>query len=132
PVNQRTPFRSKVAVLRFAAARSGGSGNRWTSLVTGSTRTIAFSPPSVIHGAPSGPTMTPCGREPAPSEIVSTSAVAGSSHPSVPLPWPVNQTPPSTAGATSCGPDPVGSAYSRSDSAGAALDVGDGPGDAPI
>ena len=24
-------------------------------------RTMAFKPPSVIHGAPSGPTMTPCG-----------------------------------------------------------------------
>src|SRR6185436_6964877 len=112
PVNQRTPFRSKVAVLRFAAARSGGSGNRWTSLVTGSTRTIASRPPSVIQGAPSGPTMTPCGADPEPSGISRTSPVAGSRCPSVPLPCPVNQMPPSAAGATSCGRVPAGTGNS--------------------
>ena len=64
PVNQRMPWRSKVAVFRLASGDDAGSGKRRTRRVFGSTRTIAFSPPSVIHGAPSGPTMTPCGAEP--------------------------------------------------------------------
>ena len=84
PVNQSTPSPSNAAVLRFAPGRSAGSGKTATSCVAGSTRTIAFSPPSVIQGAPSGPTMTPCGAEPSPSAIVVTSPVAGSSWPSVP------------------------------------------------
>src|SRR5205807_1191692 len=33
----------------------------------GATLTMAFRPPSVTHGAPSGPTMTPCGADPSPS-----------------------------------------------------------------
>src|SRR3954447_16343191 len=61
PVNHSRPPRSKVAVLRFTSGRFAGSGNRRTRSVRGSTRTIAFSPPSVTHGAPSGPTITPCG-----------------------------------------------------------------------
>src|SRR6266540_3148761 len=63
PVNHSVPLRSNTAVLRFVDGRSSGSGKRRTSDVDGSTRTMAFRPPSVIHGAPSGPTMTPCGAE---------------------------------------------------------------------
>src|SRR5215218_2951859 len=109
------PLRSNVAVFRLAAARSGGSGNRSTALVAGSTRTMAFRPPSVIHGAPSGPTITPCGAERSPARARATwrvSPVAGLSQPSEPLAWAVYQTPPSTAGATSCGPDPRGTGNS--------------------
>ena len=69
---------------------------------------MAFSPPSVIHGAPSGPTMTPCGAEPGPSGISRTSPLSGFSQPSSPLACAVYQTPPSAAGATSCGPEPAG------------------------
>ena len=75
---------------------------------SGSTRTMAFSPPSVIHGAPSGPTMTPWGREPAPSGVCRVSPVSGLSHPSSPDPCAVYHTPPSRAGATSWGRDPAG------------------------
>ena len=50
-----------MAVLRLAAVRSPGSGNRRTRSVRSSTRTIAFRPPSVTHAARSGPTITPCG-----------------------------------------------------------------------
>src|SRR5207245_6805956 len=81
-----------------------------TFSVMGSTRTIAFRPPSVIHGAPSGPTMTPCGREPAPRAICRV-APLGSRRPSAPCACAVYQTPPSTAGATSCGCAPFGTAY---------------------
>jgi hypothetical protein len=69
---------------------------------------MAFSPLSVIQGAPSGPTITPCGAEPGPNATSRTSPVPGSSQPSSPLPWAVYQTPPSAAGATSCGADPAG------------------------
>ena len=69
PVNHRTPSPSNAAVLRFASGWVPGSSNTSTSSVAGSTRTIAFRPPSVIHGAPSGPTITPCGAEPAPRSI---------------------------------------------------------------
>src|SRR5690606_37810005 len=48
------------------------------------------------------------GAEPAPSGIVRTSAVDGSRYPSSPVRCPVYQTPPSAAGATSCGRDPAG------------------------
>src|SRR5262245_14940824 len=64
---------------------------------------MAFRPPSVIQGAPSGPTITPWGAEPGPSGISRTSPVAGSSQPSPPEPWAVYQTPPSRAGARSWG-----------------------------
>src|SRR5581483_4548518 len=115
PVNQRMALPSKVAVFRFAARRLAGSGKRWISLVTGSTRTIAFRPPSVIQGAPSGPAMTPCGAERWPSAlsgIQRDSPVIGSSQPSAPPACAVYQTPPSAAGATSCGPAPSGSGNS--------------------
>src|SRR5258706_180206 len=59
------PKRSNAAVLRFTFGP--GSLKTFTSFDTGSTRTIAFCPPSVTHGAPSGPTITPCGADPAPS-----------------------------------------------------------------
>ncbi len=118
PVNQRTPSPSNAAVLRFASGWLAGSSNTSTSSVAGSTRTIAFRPPSVIHGAPSGPTITPCGAEPAPRSISRISPVCGSRWPSVPLCWPVYQTPPSTAGATSCGWLPAVTGYSTSSAAG--------------
>src|SRR5215213_1379511 len=118
------PLLSKAAVFKLAAGRPGGSGNRWTSLVKGSTRTMAFRPPSVIQGAPSGPTITPCGAERSPARPRATwrvSPVAGLSQPSEPLAWAVYQTPPSTAGARSCGPDPRGTGNSLTSSlAGAA------------
>src|SRR5204863_1476069 len=95
-------------VLRFAFGRSAGSGKRLTSCVTGSTRTIALRPPSVTPGAPSGPTITPCGAEPAPSLYAFVTPNLGSSHPSSPDSCAVYQTPPSRAGATSCGPWPRG------------------------
>src|SRR5690606_32459334 len=101
----RMPSSSKVAVLRLTFGP--GSGKTVISPVSTSTRTIAFSPPSVIQGLPSGPTMTPCGADPAPSGISRTSPDSGSSQPSVPLRWPVYHTPPSAAGATSCGPLPT-------------------------
>src|SRR5438067_1074122 len=106
------PFLSNVAVLRLALRP--GSGNVLTSRLAGSTRTIAFSPPSVTHGAPSGPTITPCGAEPPPSLTCLVRPVDGSSQPSSPDRWPVYQTPPSAAGATSCGPEPGGTGYSWS------------------
>src|SRR2546426_6623953 len=67
PVNQCTPFLSKIAVLRLVYPLPSGSGQAFTWRVFGSTRTIAFWPPSVSHGAPSAPAITPCGEEPAPS-----------------------------------------------------------------
>src|SRR5215204_4909086 len=124
PVNHRTPSPSKVAVLRFASGCVPGSSNTSTSSVVGSTRTIAFSPPSVIHGAPSGPTITPCGAEPDPRSISRTSPVAGSRWPSTPLRWPVYQTPPSAAGATSCGWLPAATGYSTSSATGSAEALG--------
>src|SRR2546430_13253879 len=81
PVNQRMPPRSNVAVLRFAPGRSLGNGKTVISSVDGSTRTIAFSPPSVIQGAPSGPTMTPWGWDLSHSLIRRTFQVAGSRRP---------------------------------------------------
>ena len=72
PVNQMRPLPSKAAVLRLAAAREAGSGQAFTSLLMGSTRTMAFCPPSVTQAAPSGPTITPCGAESFPSGIRST------------------------------------------------------------
>ena len=113
PVNQSTPRLSNVAVLRFAYPVLAGSGNRRTFRVRGSTRTIAFRPPSVIHGAPSGPTITPCGAEPLPSAVSRERPVLGSSQPSWPVCWAVYQTPPSRAGATSCGWVPAGTENSR-------------------
>src|SRR5947207_14357873 len=139
PVNQRVrPSLSNTAVLRFALGRSAGSGNRLTSVVTGSTRTIALRPPSVTHGAPSGPTMTPCGADLAPSLTALVTPNLGSSHPSSPESCAVYQTPPSRAGATSCGPWPLVTGYScRTKSAvarvadgAAAVALGVGAGDA--
>ena len=80
-----------------------------TIRLSGSTRTMAFNPLSVTHGAPPGPTMTPWGREPAPNGVWLVSPVSGSSHPSSPDPCAVYQTPPLTPGATSWGRDPSGS-----------------------
>src|SRR5688572_9897000 len=124
PVNHSTPRLSNEAVLRLAAAYPSGSGKTRTSSVAGSTRTIALSPPSVIHGAPSGPTMTPCGADPGPRSTSLTSPVAGSRWPSVPTFWPVYQMPPSVAGATSCGWLPDGTANSTSSSADSAVLIG--------
>src|SRR5262245_34992642 len=112
PVNHNMPRASNVAVLRLARGRSWGSGKTLTSSVAGSTRTIALSPPSVIQGAPSGPTITPCGAEPEPSLTSCVSPVEGLSQPSSPDPCAVNQTPPLGAAATSCGRVPAGTGYS--------------------
>jgi hypothetical protein len=101
PVNHSRPRRSNVAVLRFAPARSPGNGNRRTRSERASTRTIAFSPPSVTHAARSGPTITPCGAEPDPSGTRLTRPVRGSRRPSSPAAWAVNQTLPLAVGATS-------------------------------
>jgi hypothetical protein len=86
---------------------------------------------------PSSSTITPCGADPAPSLIARTSPLAGSSQPSSPLPCAVYQTPPSAAGATSCGRDPAGSGYvaiskvgSAADAAGTALALGSRVGEA--
>ena len=57
--------------------------------------------------------MTPCGAEPGPSDVVPMAPLAGSSQPSSPVAWAVNQMPPSAAGATSWGCEPAGTAYSR-------------------
>ena len=65
PREHKIPCVSKTAVLRFAFGLSAGSGKTDTSSVSGSTRTIALSPLSVIHAAPSGPVITPCGADPA-------------------------------------------------------------------
>src|SRR5262249_49640486 len=112
PVNQSTPLPSKVAVLRLALRP--GSGNTFTLSSAGSTRTIAFLPPSVTQAAPSRPTITPCGAGPRPSRTTGDSPLPGSRRPRFPLCWAVNQTLPSGAGATSCGPEPRGTAYSCS------------------
>src|SRR6266700_2445173 len=56
PVNHRLPFRSNVAVFRLAFLPL--SGNRRTSLVCGSTRTMAFWPPSVARGLGGEPHAT--------------------------------------------------------------------------
>src|SRR5438128_809454 len=50
----------------------------------GSTRTMAFSPPSVTHGAPSGPTITPRGAERSPNSTYLVFPVTGSRCPSAP------------------------------------------------
>src|SRR5438067_12370075 len=108
------PDVSNTGVLRLAFGNSFGSGNTLTALVFGSTRTIAFSPPSVTQAAPSGPTMTPCGAEPLPSGTRCTSPLVGSSRPSSPAACAVYQTVPSGAGATSWGADPAGTGNSFS------------------
>jgi len=69
---------------------------------------MAFKPPSVTQGAPSGPTMTPCGAEPLPSAMVWVLPVLGSNSPNSPDPCAVYQTDPFCAGATSCGAEPDG------------------------
>ena len=106
PVNQMRPRLSNVAVLRLAHLRVSGSGQRLTSRVFGSTRTIEFVPPSVTHGAPSGPMITPCGAAPWPRGISSTLPLAGSRRPSLPSRCAVYQTTPSALTATSCGEPP--------------------------
>src|SRR5918998_2939652 len=73
---------------------------------------MALRPLSVIQGAPSGPTITPCGAEPLPSSTWKVLPVAGSRLPSSPDAWAVYHTVPSGAGATSCGCEPAGTAYS--------------------
>ena len=60
---------SKAAVFKLVYPISAGSGKTLTSSVSGSTRTMALSPLSVIQGAPSGPTITPCGEDPDPNGI---------------------------------------------------------------
>ena len=124
PVNQRIPRLSNVAVLRFALPIEGGSRKPRKAVVPGSTRTIALSPPSVTHAAPSGPTMTPCGADPSPSGISVVPPVAGSSRPSLPVAWAVYQTVPSGAGATSCGCEPAGTVYSCTRGATAEVEAG--------
>src|SRR6185437_13843921 len=76
-------------------------------------------PPSVTQGAPSGPTITPCGAEPAPSAICSTRPLATSSRPSAPCPCAVYQTGPPGfgSGATSCGRAPFGTSKVRTSAA---------------
>jgi len=78
-----------------------GSGKTSTASVSSSTRTMAFRPLSVIHAAPSGPTMTPWGAEFSPRGINRMSPVAGSKRPSSPVNCEVYQMVPSAAGATS-------------------------------
>src|SRR5918995_3043439 len=114
PVNHSVPPGSKTAVLRLASlpVPSDANGNVRTSDVEGSTRTMAFRPPSEIHGAPSGPTMTPWGREPGPRSISSTAPVPGSRRPSFPDPCAVYHTVPSASTATSWGREPTGTSYS--------------------
>jgi len=85
PVNQMRPLPSKAAVLRLAYdVLPEGSGHVLIALLAGSTRTMAFWPPSVNHGAPSGPTMTPCGAEFVPSAMRSTAPLVGFSFPAMP------------------------------------------------
>lgn len=115
PVNHRCPRLSKTAVLRLAFGRSFGSGKRVTASVFGSTRTIAFWPPSVIHAAWSGPMITPCGADPAPSGTRSALPLRGSSRPAAPCACAVYHTVPSGAGATSCGALPAGTANVSND-----------------
>jgi hypothetical protein len=105
PVNQSMPSPSNAAVLRLAFGTLTGYTVTWS---LASIRTSAFSPPSVTHAAPSGPVITPCGADPAPSGISRTSPLAGSSQPRRPVACAVYQTPPSAAGATSCGWLPAG------------------------
>ena len=88
----------EAAVLRLALRRSLGSGKSFTPRVAGSTRAIAFCPPSVTQAAPSGPTITPCGAAPGPSAIRSDLPVLGLSWPSLPADCAVIQTVPSGAG----------------------------------
>ena len=107
-------------MLRLTAGRSAGRGKRCTALVVGSTRTIAFRPPSVIQGAPSGPTITPCGADPSPSGTSSVRPVSGSRRPNRPVACAVYQTVPSLAGATSWGWEPSGTGYSCSRTAASA------------
>ena len=83
PVNQSVPVAVEGGGVQVGAGRSPAAGRRRPPPCRGSTRTMAFRPPSVIHGAPSGPTITPCGAEPAPSGISRSRRVAGSSQPSV-------------------------------------------------
>src|SRR5438094_9185741 len=103
PVNQRTPPRSNVAVLRFAPGLFLGNGKTLISSLPGSTRTIAFNPPSVIQGAPSGPTMTPCGWDLSPSLTLRTLPVTGPRRHNSTHRCATYHTDPSDAGATSCG-----------------------------
>src|SRR5262245_3664714 len=124
------PLPSKAAVLRFA--RGPGSGNDWTAKVAGSTRTIAFVPPSVTHAPPSGPIITPWGAAPAGSCTSSTVPVAVSTRPIVALRWPVYQTRPSACTATSCGPEPGATGNSSITGSGIGAAASDGVGDGAV
>ena len=68
PVNHSVPSRVEHRGVEVRAGAVGARQRERPHLSTssGSTRTMAFSPPSVIQGAPSGPTITPWGREPSP------------------------------------------------------------------
>ena len=103
-------YEVELGVVIGRDARDSGRGQLLTARVRGSTRTMAFVPPSVTHGAPSGPTITPCGAAPAPSGVRSTFPVAGSRRPSLPSRWAVYQTMPSAPTAMSCGKPPGGTA----------------------
>ena len=124
PVNHSSPPASKVAVFKLALGRPDGNWYTVTCSVAGSTLTMASSPPSVTQGAPSGPTITPWGRDPGPSPIWCVPPVAGSRRPSSPDPWAVYQTPPSGAGATSWGRDPAGTGYETISSRDAGIGAG--------
>ena len=115
------PLRSKVAVLRLASGKFAGSGNSFTALVAGSTRAMAFCPPSVTQAARSGPTITPCGAAPAPRDICVVLPVFGSRMPIAPWLCAVYQTVPSGAGATSCGCAPCGTSKYLTSAANAGL-----------
>ena len=91
------PRPSKTPVLRLALAKRSGSCQSCTRWSRGSTRAIAFCPPSVTQAAPSGPRMTPCGAAPWPRFTAADARPGGSSRFSVPLRWPQNQKLPSPA-----------------------------------
>ena len=68
----------------------------------------------MIHGGPSGPTITPCGAEPLPSGVsLDFAGLRVQPARALPVPCAVYQTPPSRAGATSCGWVPLRTGYSR-------------------
>ena len=113
PVNQRTPRRSNVAVFRFADAPARGkriapdpprprvdAHDRVQAAVRDPRCAVRPDDDAVRRGAGSKPHVPH-----APSLRVG--------QPSSPEPCAVYQTPPSRAGATSCGREPAGTGYSR-------------------